>query len=481
MIPLLLSELLRDIEYTGKIEDIEIKDVTGDSRRVEPGSVFVCIKGGNIDGHEYAAAAKRNGASWIVAERDTGISEQIIVQNSRAAYARMCANLNGNPAKKMKLIGVTGTNGKTTITYLIKHILESAGKKVGLIGTIQNLIGDISLPAKYTTPDAAELHVIFSRMANAGCEYVVMEVSSQALDQKRVEGCKFETAVFTNLTQDHLDYHGTMENYFDAKKELFRNCEKAVVCIDDDYGKRLLDELSVPVSTVSIGDISADFTAHDVKNYSDGCKFAMVGTGNIGRVHFSMPGKFSASNAMLAAAAAMNCGLTFEEAVEGLNTCPGVKGRVEVIHKGDFTVIRDFAHGPDALEKVLDSIKECAKGRIITLFGCAGNRDKTKRPKMVNAVAAKSDFMILTSDNPRHEAVEEIAKDTLPAIEKCGVPFHYEPDRYKAIKWAIEHCESGDVLLLAGKGHEDYQVLDFGTVYFDEKVIVKNFIEEMHK
>ena len=194
-----------------------------------------------------------------------------------------------------------------------------------------------------------------------------------------------------------------------------------------------------------------------------------------------MPGKFSASNAMLAAAAAMNCGLTFEEAVEGLNTCPGVKGRVEVIHKGDFTVIRDFAHGPDALEKVLDSIKECAKGRIITLFGCAGNRDKTKRPKMVNAVAAKSDFMILTSDNPRHEAVEEIAEDTLPAIEKCGVPFHYEPDRYKAIKWAIEHCESGDVLLLAGKGHEDYQVLDFGTVYFDEKVIVKNFIEEMHK
>ncbi|MBQ2794870.1 MAG: UDP-N-acetylmuramoyl-L-alanyl-D-glutamate--2,6-diaminopimelate ligase, partial [Oscillospiraceae bacterium] len=171
---MLLSELLRDVEYTGKIKDIEIRDVTGDSRRVEPGSVFVCIKGGNIDGHEYAAAAKRNGAAWIVAERDTGIAEQIIVPNSRAAYAVMCANINGRPAEKMKLIGVTGTNGKTTITYLIKHILESAGKKVGLIGTIQNVIGDVSLPAKYTTPDAAELHVIFSRMANAGCEYVVM-------------------------------------------------------------------------------------------------------------------------------------------------------------------------------------------------------------------------------------------------------------------------------------------------------------------
>ncbi len=478
---MLLSELLKDVEYVGKINDAEIKNVTGDSRRVEPGSVFVCIKGGNTDGHEYAAAAKRSGAVLIVAERDTGTKQQIIVSDSRAAYAKMCANINGNPADKMKLIGVTGTNGKTTITYLIKHILESVGKKVGLIGTIQNLIGDISLPAKYTTPDAAELHAIFARMANAGCEYVVMEVSSQALDQKRVEGCKFETAVFTNLTQDHLDYHGDMESYFNAKKELFKNCEKAVVCIDDEYGKRLLKELSIPVTTVSIGDISADYTAHSVKNYSDGCKFAMVGTGDIGRVSFSMPGKFSASNAMLAACTAINCGLSFEEAVEGLNTCSGVKGRVEVIYKGDFTVIRDFAHGPDALEKVLDSISECAEGRIITLFGCAGNRDKTKRAKMVDAVAKRSDFMIITSDNPRHEPIEEIAEDTLPAAKKCKVPYHYEPDRYKAIKWAIEHCENGDVLLLAGKGHEDYQVLDFGTVYFDEKVIVKNFIEELKK
>ncbi len=476
---MLLSELLKDVEYTGKINDVEIKDVTGDSRRVEPGSVFVCIKGGNIDGHEYANAAKRSGASYIVAEHDTGISEQIIVKNSRAAYARMCANLNGNPADKMKLIGVTGTNGKTTITYLIKHILESAGKKVGLIGTIQNLIGDISLPAKYTTPDAAELHLLFNRMASAGCEYVVMEVSSQALDQKRVEGCNFETAVFTNLTQDHLDYHGDMENYFEAKKELFKNCKNAVICIDDEYAKRLAKELTVPVTTVSIGDVMADYTAHNVKNSSDGCKFAFVGNGLIERINFAMPGKFSASNAMLAACTAMNCGLSFEEASVGLNSCPGVKGRVEVIYSGDFTVIRDFAHGPDALEKVLDSIKECAEGRVVTLFGCAGNRDKTKRPKMVNAVAAKSDFMILTSDNPRHEPVEDIAKDTLPAMESCGVPYYYEPDRYKAIEWALRNAKPGDVLLLAGKGHEDYQVLDFGTVYFDEKVIVNHMMQEI--
>ena len=213
---MLLSELLRDVEYSGTIKDIEIKNVTCDSRQVEPGSVFVCVKGGTSDGHEYARAAKRSGASWIVAERDTGIEEQVLVQDSRSAYAIMCANINGRPAEKMKLIGVTGTNGKTTITYLIKHILEASGKKVGLIGTIQNLIGNISLPAKYTTPDPAELHVIFSRMLRAGCEYVVMEVSSQALDQHRVEGCRFETALFTNLTQDHLDYHITMENYLNA-------------------------------------------------------------------------------------------------------------------------------------------------------------------------------------------------------------------------------------------------------------------------
>lgn len=479
---MLLSEMLRGIEYSGTIKDIEVKDVTCDSRRVEHGYVFVCVCGGNMDGHEYAKAAERNGAAWIVAERDTGAENQVIVENSRAAYAVMCGNANGNPAGKMKLIGITGTNGKTTITYLVKHILESTGKKVGLIGTIQNVIDDVVLPAKYTTPDPAELHSIFARMENAGCEYVVMEVSSQALDQRRVEGCRFETAVFTNLTQDHLDYHKTMESYFEAKKRLFKQCEKAVICIDDKYGKELAAELTCPKQTVSASDITADFTAHDVKNSETGCKFAMVGSGLIGRVSFAMPGKFSVANAMLAAGAAMSVGISFEEAVAALNTCEGVRGRVEIIPTGrDFTVIRDFAHGPDALEKVLDSVRECAKGRVVTLFGCAGNRDRTKRPKMARVVAERSDFVILTSDNPRNEPLSEIEEDTLPALKESGVPYYYEPDRFKAIKWALEHSQSGDLLLLAGKGHEDYQVLDFGTVYFDEKVIVQNFLKDMNK
>ena len=478
---MLLSELLRDVEYKGTISDCEIKDVTCDSRLVEAGSVFVCVKGGSIDGHEYAKAAVRNGAVWVVAERDTGLSNQVIVGNSRAAFAIMCANINGRPAEKMKLIGVTGTNGKTTITYLIKHILEAQGKKVGLIGTIQNVIGDVVLPAKYTTPDAAELHVLFSRMASAGCDYVVMETSSQALDQYRVWGCHFETAVFTNLTQDHLDYHGTMEAYFEAKKRLFSLCDKAVISVDDAYGKELAKEVSCPKTTVSVQDLTADFTAKDIKNTADGCRFAMVGNGVIGRVRFAMPGRFSVSNAMLAASAAMNAGISFEDAVEALNTCTGVKGRMEVIPTGrDFTVIRDFAHGPDALEKVLDSIRECTDGRIVTLFGCAGRRDRTKRSKMAEAVAGKSDFVIFTSDNPREESPEVIAADTLPTLEASGTPFYYEPDRYKAIGWALEHSKPGDVLLLAGKGHEDYQVLNFGTVYFDEKVIVQDWLKKLN-
>ena len=478
---MLLSELLRDVAYQGTITDCEIKDVTCDSRRVEGGSVFVCVKGGTIDGHEYAKAAVRNGATWVVAERDTGLENQVLVENSRAAYAMMCANIHGRPAEKMKLIGVTGTNGKTTITYLIKHILEAKGKKVGLIGTIQNVIGDVVLPAKYTTPDPAELHVLFARMVSAGCDYVVMETSSQALDQYRVWGCHFETAVFTNLTQDHLDYHGTMENYFNAKKKLFELCDHAVISVDDEYGKILAKEVTCPKTTVSVQDRTADFTAHDIKNSADGCRFAMVGNGIIGRVKFAMPGRFSVSNAMLAACAAMNTGLSFDETVEALNTCTGVKGRMEVIPTGrDFTVIRDFAHGPDALEKVLTSIRECTEGRVVTLFGCAGRRDRTKRPQMAAAVAGKSDFVIFTSDNPREEAVEQITADTLPALEASGTPFYYEPDRYKAIKWALEHSRPGDVLLLAGKGHEDYQVLDFGTIYFDEKVIVQNLLETMN-
>ncbi|HXK77554.1 MAG TPA: UDP-N-acetylmuramoyl-L-alanyl-D-glutamate--2,6-diaminopimelate ligase [Oscillospiraceae bacterium] len=478
---MLLSELLRDVNYTGTIQDMEIKAVTCDSRLVEPGSVFVCIKGGAVDGHEYARAAKRLGASWIIAERDTGLANQVLVEDARAAYAVCCANINGRPADKLRLIGVTGTNGKTTITYLIKHILESAGKKTGLIGTIHNEIGDMELPAKHTTPDPAELHILFRRMVEAGCEYCVMEVSSHALDQHRVEGCRFETAIFTNLTQDHLDYHGTMENYFAAKSLLFGLCDKAVVCIDDEYGRRLAASVQCPVTTVSIHNDEADFTAHEIHLSATGCKYMLVGNGLIGRISFAMPGDFSVMNSMMAACAALNAGIPFDQTVEALNSSAGVSGRAEVIPTGrDFTVICDYAHDPDALEKILESV--CAykgESRLVTLFGCAGQRDKTKRPKMAKIVADHSDFFILTSDNPRNESPQEIIDEALEGLEGTQTPYHVEADRYKAIKWALENSRPGDILLLAGKGHEDYQVLDYGTIYFDERVVVKDLLARM--
>ncbi len=477
---MLLSEILRDVKYEGEFTDCEVKDVTCDSRKVEAGSVFVCVKGGLVDGHEYARAARRAGASWIVAEEDTGLEDQLFVKNSREAYAIMCANRCGRPSERLKLIGITGTNGKTTITYLIRHILEAAGKKTGLIGTIQNVIGDMALPAKHTTPDPAELHVLLSRMADAGCEYVVMEVSSHALDQDRVAGCRFETAVFTNLTQDHLDYHITMENYFLAKAKLFDMCERAVICIDDDYGKRLADTVRCPKTTVSVRLDEADFTAHDIRNSATGCKFAMVGNSMIGRVDFRMPGAYSVSNAMLAGVAAMNAGVDFDAMIKALCDCPGVRGRSENIPTGrDFTIIRDYAHSPDGLEKMLTSVREYAEGRVVTLFGCAGERDRTKRKKMAAIVARLSDFVIITSDNPRSEPEMQIIEDALPGFEGIDTPYIVEPDRYKAIKWALQNAQPGDILLLAGKGHEDYQVLDYGTIYFDERVIVGDLLAEM--
>lgn len=478
---MLLSELLRDINYTGTIQDMEIKAVTCDSRLVEPGSVFVCIKGGAVDGHEYARAAKRLGASWIVAERDTGLPNQVLVEDARAAYAILCANINGRPADRLKLIGVTGTNGKTTITYLIKHILESAGKKTGLIGTIHNEIGDMELPAKHTTPDPAELHVLFRRMVEAGCEYCVMEVSSHALDQHRVDGCRFETAIFTNLTQDHLDYHGTMENYFTAKSLLFSLCDKAAVCIDDEYGKRLAASAPCPVTTASIENDEADFTAHEVHLSAAGCKYMLVGNGLIGRVNFAMPGDFSVINSMLAALAALLADIPFDRVVEALNDSKGVSGRAEVIPTGrGFTVLCDYAHDPDALEKILESVRAYkGESRLVTLFGCAGQRDKTKRPKMAKIVAEHSDFFILTSDNPRNEPPEEIIREALEGVQDTATPYFVEPDRYKAIKWALENSRPGDILLLAGKGHEDYQVLDYGTIYFDERVVVRDLLAKM--
>lgn len=477
-----LYELLKEIECENKIKDCEISKVTCDNREVIPASVFVCVKGLKFDGHTVAQQALDAGAAAVVCERDLGLKEQILVPNSREAYAIMCGNFYGNPSHHMKLIGITGTNGKTTITYLIKHVLESAGKHVGLIGTIHNEIGDMDVPATHTTPDPAELHVLFSRMLKAGCEYVVMEVSSHALDQHRLAGCRFAVGVFTNLTQDHLDYHGTMENYYEAKKRLFSMCETAVINIDDSYGRRLLDEINCKTLTFSTDSDSADFTAKNIIPSATQTRFALVGDSLIGRVKFCMPGKYSISNALAAGVASLAAGISFDNAIIGLNSCTGVVGRTEVLDTHtDFTVIRDYAHTPDGLEKVISAVKEFAKGRVITLFGCAGNRDRTKRPKMAEIVSRLSDFVILTSDNPRDEDPLQIIDDAKPGLLEHDTPYEIFPDRYEAIEWALDFAKAGDILMLCGKGHEDYQVLHFGTICFDEKEIVLRLLKEKQK
>ena len=477
-----LSELLKDIKYSGNLpEDREITHITSDSRAVCEGCLFVCIKGLRFDGHDAAAKAVENGAAAVVAERDVGVENQIIVENSRSAYAIICGNYYGRPAERLKLIGVTGTNGKTTITILIKNMLEYAGKRVGLIGTIKNEIEDMSLPAKYTTPDPLELHLLFKKMADAGCEYVVMETSSHALDQHRLDGCKFECGIFTNLTQDHLDYHLTMENYYLAKRKLFDITKRAVINIDDEYGRRLCGEVKCPFKTFSTSRTEADYTAHNIGFDMRGSSFELAGYGEIGRVKFRMPGEFAVSDAMAAGVCALSLGVDFDTMIAGLNHSPGVPGRAEILKTDtDFTVIRDYAHSADSLEKILTTVKSFAPGRVVVLFGCAGNRDRTKRPKMAKAASKLADFVILTSDNPRSEDEMQIINDALPGLDPKK-PHKVIPNRYEAIKWALENSRKNDILVLAGKGHEDYQVLSYGTIYFDESEIVQELLEKMRK
>lgn len=481
---MLFSQLIKNLEFEGTFEDFEVSSVTGDSRNeIEENSVFVCIKGFQLDGHIFASDVMKKGAGAVIVERDMGLKNQIIVKNSREAYAILCSNFYENPSRELKVIGVTGTNGKTTVTNVIADILRANGHKVGLIGTIENVIDTLHIPAKHTTPDPLELNALFRRMVQAGCEYAVMEVSSHALDQHRLDGCEFEVGVFTNLTQDHLDYHGNMENYFEAKSKLFSKCKKAVVNLDDSYGvtlsKKLLEKGEVPTFTFSTELDVANYTAKSIKLNADGVKFAFVGKDIIERISFCMPGVFSVSNAMAALCAVINCGLTPSEASFGISKCEGVRGRTEVLFAdNDYTIICDYAHTPDGLEKILAAIKGFARGRVVTLFGCAGNRDATKRPKMAQTVAQNSDFVIITSDNPRSENAEKIIDDALKGLKTATTPYIAIPDRYTAIEWAINHMQKDDVLLLAGKGHEDYQVLAFGTIGFDEHEIVKKLIEK---
>lgn len=456
------------------MEDIEIKGITSDSRKVNEGFLFFAINGISIDGHNFAAAAMEKGAVAVVCEHDCGISgRQIIVEDSRKAYALSSAAWFDYPAKKLLLVGVTGTNGKTTVTSLLRDILKACGDKIGLIGTNENIIGDIPVPSSHTTPDAYELHEMLDKMAKNGCRYAIMEVSSHSLSQDRVYGLEFECGVFTNLTQDHLDYHGTMEKYCEEKVKLFKMCKTSVINLDDPYADSMIKAAAGKVVTYSVSDGKSDFIARGINQTAAGVSFELVGYSIIGRIKFPVPGLFSVYNSMAASVAAMELGVSLNKISDTLKILDGVKGRMEVLNTGtDYIVVIDYAHTPDGLENVCKTLNEIKTARLITLFGCGGDRDKTKRPLM-GAVAAKySDFVVVTSDNPRTESPSVIIDDIIEGLSDTKTPYTVIESRGEAIKYALDNAFEDDIVLLAGKGHETYQILSTGKIHFDEREIV---------
>lgn len=465
-----LIEGLADIN----ISDREISSVTDNTKKVRKDCIFVCVKGGSFDGHDAAAEMLEKGAAVVVAERDLGLgSKQIITDNSRKFYGELCAAWFDHPEKKLKIIGVTGTNGKTTISNVIKNIFMKNGVKTGLIGTICNEIGDETVHTDNTTPMAFDYMCLLDKMVKAGCKYAVMEVSSFGLVQHRIGPTHFDMGIFTNLTQDHLDYHKTMENYYQAKKMMFDECDYALINTDDEYGRRIFSEISCKKERYGISS-EADYYADAIKIKSDGTSFWYCYNGKSQLVNMKMTGMFNVSNVTAAISVCLKAGLPIEDILNAVSEYNGVKGRCEIIPTGrDFTVICDYAHTPDAVENILKSVREYTEGRLICLFGCGGNRDAKKRPLMAKAAAKFADRLIITSDNPRDEIPEAIIDDILAGLKDSEIPFDVVVDRTKAIHHSLKIAEKGDIIVLAGKGHEDYQVLPGNEhIHFDEREIV---------
>ena len=482
-----LRDLLKDVRVKEVRADmeLELRDICYDSRKAAPGTAFVAIRGFETDGHKYIASAASLGAECAICEAAPEADiPYVLVEDSREALALMSRNLFGDPASEMTVIGVTGTNGKTTTTYLLKLLLEvTRDAKVGLIGTNGNMIGAELIHTERTTPESYELQKLFREMADAGCTHVVMEVSSHSLVLHRVAGIRFAVGIFTNLTQDHLDFHRTMEEYAAAKAKLFSMCERAVIDLDDDWAPFMLERCACPALTFAER-AQADLTAGDIALSASGVEFTAHYAGQSERVKLGIPGLFSVYNALGVTGCALSLGIGLHEAALALSGAKGVKGRVEVVPTdGDYTILIDYAHTPDALENVLRSMRAVTEGRVVALFGCGGDRDRTKRPIMGRIAAENADFVIVTSDNPRTERPEDIVADIVAGLEGTNTPHEVIVDRASAIEWAIEHHRPGDVIVLAGKGHEDYQIVGHEKRHMDEREIVAGILEKrkMHK
>ena len=478
-----LRELLNGLTILACSADLDgdIREVRYDSRAVEEGDLFVAITGAETDGHKYIPMAREKGAACVVCQTvpEDG-TPYVQVADSRRALAVIGANRFDHPADELTMIGVTGTSGKTTSTYLIKSILEQkAGAKVGLVGTIQNMIGDQVLHTERTTPESFELHRLFRQMSDAGCTHVVMEVSSHALSLDRVYGIRFAIGIFTNLSQDHLDFHHTMEAYCDAKAILFDRCDVAIYNADDPWHERLLAHC--PCRTFSYSAKGeADLSAKNIRLHAGSVDYDAQADTEWAHVHVGIPAIFTVYNTLDAISACWNLGVSIADCADALARNHGVKGRMEIIPTPgmDFTVLNDYAHKPDALENVLASVRGFAKGRTVVVFGCGGDRDRTKRPIMGEIAARLADFSVVTSDNPRTEEPMAIIDDILAGMKGCTA-YAVEPDRVKAIHYAMDHAQPGDVIVLAGKGHEDYQEINHQHFHMDEREIVAQHLKEM--
>jgi UDP-N-acetylmuramoyl-L-alanyl-D-glutamate--2,6-diaminopimelate ligase len=472
--------------------EVEVRGIQYDSRKVGRGFLFVAIRGIATDGHRFIDQAVKSGAAVVVMEDDHALPDhffmhagvvKVVVKDARKALARISANYYNHPSNNLRLVGVTGTNGKTTTTHLIKSILEAAGERVGLLGTIAYAIGDEVLPATHTTPESLELQQSLAMMVDRKCTAVVMEVSSHALAMDRVFGVSFNVGVFTNLTQDHLDFHGSMDRYFEAKQRLFASLESsafAVVNSDDSYGPRMVEHSSARTLTYSTAGASADVVAAGIEMGIRGSKFQVHYAGTESTITTSLAGRFNVSNVLAAYSTGIALGIPAEKATEGIGRVRAVRGRFEqIVTPAGWTAIVDYAHTPDALENCLQTIHEVlptsGRGRIITVFGCGGNRDRSKRPLMGAIASRLSDVTIVTSDNPRNEDPQSIIDEITGGIVK-GKEFHQVVDRREAIRMALTMARAADVVLVAGKGHEDYQVIGTTKSHFDDREEIESFL-----
>ena len=479
-----LGELIEkaDIIRAAADMDIEVHGISFDTRTLRPGELFVAVIGYERDGHRYIEEATKKGAVCVLCQEAPAseAAPYVLMKDTRKALACVSASWFDYPADKLKTVGITGTNGKTTVTSLLKQVVEKySGAKAGLIGTNVNIIGDREVSAKHTTPESYEIQELLYEMAAEGCEYAVMEVSSHALHLDRVHGIEFDVGVFTNLSPDHLDFHDTMEDYAKTKARLFSNCGSAAVNIDDSYAQTMIGNADCGVLKYAINDCSADLLAGNIKLHADRAEFCATTDGKAYDTQLRIPGMFSVYNALAVISSAILLGFDAGRAAAILRSCDGVRGRAEIVPiEKDFTVMIDYAHTPDALENVIKAARDFTQGRVITLFGCGGDRDSKKRPIMGKIAACLSDYVIVTSDNPRTEKPGAIIEEIIAGMEDTKTPYRVIENRREAIHWALGSAEAGDVLILAGKGHETYQIFGKEKRHFDEREVVAEFFGE---